>query len=208
MEDNTVWKPIPGYEGIYEASNKGEIRSFDKVITQKNGTDRTIKGRVMKQRKNNRGYHIITLNKDSVSKDYLVHRLIAFAFLPNPDNLPQVNHIDGNKSNNCIENLEWCDQTHNMLEAYRTGLRVATPPVFTEEDRKRMSEQRKGRPIKAQQKPVMQMDLDGNDIQAFDNAADACKQLGFKDKTGIYDCCTNRRGRQTYMGYKWRYIDK
>ena len=95
-----VWKPIKGYEGIYEVSSLGCVR---KAAT----------GLILHQ-SNNRGYRQVGLRKDGITKTVPVHRLVAKAFLPNPDMLPQINHRDENKANNCVENLEWCDGSYNM----------------------------------------------------------------------------------------------
>ena len=95
-----VWKPIKGYEGIYEVSSLGRVR---KLAT----------GVILHQR-NRGGYRQVALRKDGVGKSESVHRLVAKAFLPNPDMLPEINHRDEDKSNNCVENLEWCDHSYNM----------------------------------------------------------------------------------------------
>lgn len=107
-----VWKDIKGYEGRYQVSNTGRIRSVARVVTWKNGEVKTYKSRIMKTKA--RGNYVgISLYKDYKSKDYMVHRLVAEAFIPNPDNLPFVNHIDENKENNIASNLEWCTRQYN-----------------------------------------------------------------------------------------------
>ena len=95
-----VWKPVKGYEGIYEVSSLGRVR---KVAT----------GLILHQ-SNCGGYRIVGLRKDGIGKSARVHRLVAKAFLPNPDMLPEINHRDEDKANNCVENLEWCDHSYNM----------------------------------------------------------------------------------------------
>ena len=105
------WKDIEGYEGIYQISSHGRVRSF------KNG-----KIKIMKPRINDKGYNTACLRKDGKSKYKLVHRLVAEAFIPNNDGKPYVNHIDGNKLNNNINNLEWVTPSENTLHAISTGL--------------------------------------------------------------------------------------
>lgn len=95
-----VWKPIKGYEGLYEVSNLGRVRK--RVWKEVKGTDF------------NNGYRRVNLNKDGKQKSMLVHRLVAEAFIPNPEGYPIINHIDECPSNNHVDNLEWCDQKHNM----------------------------------------------------------------------------------------------
>ena len=99
---NEIWKPIKGYEGLYEVSNFGRIKSL------KFGKERILKGS-----KDKYGYLQVVLSKNNKSKTFKVHRLVSEAFIPNPDNLPQVNHKDENPSNNNVNNLEWCDKTYN-----------------------------------------------------------------------------------------------
>lgn len=90
-----IWKPINGYEGLYEISNTGRVNSL-------------ISGRILKTYPNNKGYLYVRLTKDGQHKAFSVHRLVANAFIPNTERMEQVNHIDGNKQNNYSENLEWC----------------------------------------------------------------------------------------------------
>jgi len=95
------WKPVKDYEGIYEVSSLGRVR---KVAT----------GLILHQSNYGGGYKQVSLKKDGIWKTVPVHRLVAKAFLPNPDMLPEINHRDENKANNCVENLEWCDHSYNM----------------------------------------------------------------------------------------------
>lgn len=113
-----VWKPIAGYEGLYEASNLGRIRSVDRrrVFSRKDGEVRTafIKGRVLIPGFDGRRCYLhVGLHKDGKYITKNVHRIIASTFLPNPLNLPEVNHKDENKTNNAVDNLEWCDHLYN-----------------------------------------------------------------------------------------------
>ena len=100
------WKDIKGYEGIYQISNKGRVKSLN--------YKRTGKEKILKLSSDTNGYKKITLFKNSKRKTYSIHKLVAEAFLPNPDNLPVVNHKDENKLNNNVENLEWCTQEYNV----------------------------------------------------------------------------------------------
>ena len=103
-----IWRPIEGYEGLYEVSNLGRVRSLDRFYY------RLHKGKVLSPTKDRYGYLTVTLNCNGKSKTIKIHRLVAQAFLPNPDNLPQVNHKDEVKSNNCVDNLEWCSAKYNV----------------------------------------------------------------------------------------------
>lgn len=106
MEEE-IWKDVSGYEGLYQISNKGRIKSF---INNKGICREKILKLVLKKT----GYLQITLHKNKQQKVFRVHKLVALAFLPNPNNLPFINHKDENKSNNCVDNLEWCDEKYNV----------------------------------------------------------------------------------------------
>lgn len=113
-----VRKPVFGYEGYYEVDQFGRVFSLDRVITVKDGDrvyEKPIAGKQMKQAMHDKGYKIVSLTKDGKTKMHFVHRLVAEAFIPNPDNLPQVNHKDEDKTNNFLENLEWCTNEYNLM---------------------------------------------------------------------------------------------
>jgi hypothetical protein len=114
--------PIDGYEDSYEVSDGGDVRSKDRYRTF--GRSRVLKRCVIKTLKEDRdGYFKVWLSKGSKKTPFFVHRLVATMFLPNPSGLPVVNHIDGNKQNNSITNLEWCTISDNTKHAFRIGLR-------------------------------------------------------------------------------------
>ena len=121
-----IWKDIQEYKGLYQVSNLGRVRSLDTIINCKGakGIDNHLrKGKILKQNIGTTGYYSINLSKNSKRKYVRVHRLVAEAFIPNPNNYYCINHIDGNKLNNKVENLEWCTYSYNNKEAYRLGLK-------------------------------------------------------------------------------------
>lgn len=109
-----IWKDVEGYEGLYQVSNKSRVRSFAKYDS----------GIIMKQTKEGCGYLQIQFKKDGKIKHYKVHRMVAKAFIPNPENKPFVNHINGIKTDNRIENLEWVTSSENLKHAHRIGLKI------------------------------------------------------------------------------------
>lgn len=123
-----IWKPVVGYEGLYEVSNLGRVKSLDRIVTvrRKDGTSfqRPHKGQMIRIQKCSNGYRHVPLCKDGRSLIARVHRVVAEAFIDNPEGLPEVNHIDEDKTNNRADNLEWC--THQYNNSY------GTKPLFGE----------------------------------------------------------------------------
>ena len=107
------WRPIEGYEGLYEVSNTGQVRSLDRYVVNSLGNRRFYKGKVLIQLKGKDDYLVINLYCNGKYHQMKIHRLVAQAFIPNPENLPQVNHKDEDKTNNNVTNLEWCDAKYN-----------------------------------------------------------------------------------------------
>lgn len=111
------WRDIIGYEGKYQVSNLGRVRSL-----QYHNTKGVKRIGLLKPAKDGCGYYRCALSKKNILTTYKVHRLVAAAFIPNPNNYPQINHKNGIKTDNRVENLEWCNNSWNQLHAYRTGL--------------------------------------------------------------------------------------
>lgn len=163
-----VWKEIEGYEGIYKVSNLGRVKSLERFINDKGGLHK-IKPKFLTLSKRKDGYVAVRLSKNGVYKSVKVHRLVASAFIPNPDNKPQIDHIDTNRENNCVENLRWVtpsencrnplslknySQSHighpNYLKHHSAEARAKISQanrnrVVSEETRKKLSEAFKGR---------------------------------------------------------------
>ena len=108
------FKPVQGYAGIYEISNLGRVKSLSRVIERNDGNTRVTEDRIILPFLTKCGYHQIVLCKDGVRKKHLIHRLVANAFIENPDKLPIINHKDENKLNNRVDNLEWCSAYYNL----------------------------------------------------------------------------------------------
>jgi hypothetical protein len=117
-----VWASVKGFEGQYEVSSIGNIRSVDRLVHHYKGGKRLYKGTAKNTRLNKDGYIRCNLKNDGKRYDYTVHRLVANAFIPNPNSKPQVNHINGVKTDNRIENLEWCTQSENNIHATKHRL--------------------------------------------------------------------------------------
>lgn len=127
MEPRSIfWKNIVGFEGFYQVSNIGSVRSLDRTVKYKDGIIVPYKGQPLSPRDNGKGYKYISLTKNNKPHRFYIHRLVATYFIPNPLNRKEINHIDGNKGNNCVENLEWCTRSENNKHAYAHNGRIST----------------------------------------------------------------------------------
>lgn len=127
---NEIWKDVKGYEGLYQVSNLGRVKSLDRIDRK----GRLRKGRILKPSSNGRGYLNVCLTVDNIPHTIKVHRLVAEAFISNPDNLPQVNHKDEIKTNNHADNLEWCTAEYNSNYGSRNVRMGVSHTKITEDD--------------------------------------------------------------------------
>lgn len=184
-----VWKDVVGYEGLYQISNLGRIISVARSYIDRTGIKYNKKSNFMNYGIANNGYYSVMIRRNGTAKLSLVHRLLAIAFIPNPNNYSCINHIDGNKLNNSISNLEWCTYSKNNTHAYTVGLKT---PCWT-------GIIGKNHP---QSKPIYQLDDNGIIINYFYCTKDAHRQLGFSYKA-ISNCL---RGKQKHAaGFVWKF---
>lgn len=173
MNNNTeVWKDIQGYEGLYQVSNLGRVKSLTKNV-------------IMKQHLGRNGYFQLNLFKDHKHHPCDVHKLVAKAFIPNPKHLSCINHLDETKTNNNVNNLEWCSKSYNNSynnRAIKIGIK-----------------QRNGNTAKK----VAQYTLDGKFIKEWPSTME-CQRHGFIS-TSVCACCNGRR--KTHKGYIWKYVE-
>lgn len=177
-----IWKDITDYEGYYQVSNFGRVRSLDRIGIQRHysGCDAVheYKSRMMTIQKW-QGRAFVSLTKDRKETKFQVGRLVAMEFIDNPKGYKIVNHLDANPMNNHVSNLEWCDQSRNIQWAYDNGTKI--PPHM---------------------RKVNQYDLDGNFIKTWDSMAEAGRACGAY--CNIYKVCTGKRNHAG--GYKWQYV--
>lgn len=187
-----IWKDIKGFEGYYQVSNYGNIKS----LTRFDGI-RERKGQEIKQSLKYNGYLQVGLRKNSKRKFFSVHRLVAIHFLDNPENKPQVNHIDCNKQNNNINNLEWATSKENLHHAKINGLRNNIPKGEKHPNFGKFAEKSKTA------KPVIRYDRKTGKTKLYE-AKILAKNDGF-DVTSISKCCHKKL--KTHKGYEW-YFEK
>lgn len=177
-----IWKPIIGYENLYEVSSKGRVKSIARVINRKNGRKQFVKEKLIAPANNGKGYYRVRLAKNGKNTAYALHRLVASSFIPNPKELPEINHKDEDKSNNIVENLEWCDRAYNMN--YGT---------------------RKSRAALANSTPIIQIDADGKLVKEWVSCVEAARQLDIHYQN--IDQCVRGNIKQI-KGYMFQKSDK
>lgn len=167
-----IWKSIKHYENLYMVSNRGDVKALNYNNT---GTEK-----LLKPYKTSTGYYKVTLSKDKTKKIIPVHRLVAEAFIPNPNSKQEINHIDGNKANNSETNLEWTTRSENTTHAIKSGLVT-----------------------RHAQRPIKQKDIESNVVlKTYKSMCEAERLLGIRHE-GISACVRGKKN--DYAGYKWSY---
>ena len=172
------WKDIKDYEGLYQVSNWGRVKSLN--------YRKTGKSKLMKLMKNKKGYLTVVFHKNGEYKRYLVHRLVAEHFIPNPDNLPFINHKDEDKKNNKVGNLEWCNNEYNSNYGTRNHR------ISSTNTNGKLS------------KTVLQFSKSGDLIREWVSMAE-CTRNGFQ-QSAVWLCCNGKKPQ--YKGYKWCYAEE
>lgn len=174
------WRDIPNYEGLYQVSNLGRVKSLDRIVAFKDGRMCKYKGRILSPGTVRGGYQAAHLSKNTSYETKAVHRLVAEAFIPNPKKLPEINHRDRDVTNNNVTNLEWCTRLYNANYDGAVERRV-----------------------KQMRRRIQQRTMDGSVIQEYASVKEA------SSKTGLSSCNISRaaRGMRSHVGgYKWKYI--
>jgi len=189
-----TWRDVKDYEGFYQVSNFGNIRSVRREVASPIRNNKTIhrKGKLISVKPRKTGYCNVCLYKYGFGKFFPVHRLVAIAFIDNTENKPFINHIDANPSNNKIDNLEWCTQSENIKHAFNLG-RKKPPSYFC------LRQFGKDNPTSVK---ILQLDKSGNLVREWDCINDVQRALGFS-RPNICKCAKNKI--KTAYGYIWRY---
>lgn len=190
-----IWKDIEGFEGLYQVSNKGNVKSLHWY-----GGNQV---RLLALIDDHKGYRKVTLANNGHQRMYLVHRLVAKAFIPNPNNYDFVNHRDENKSNNCVENLEWCTKSYNAT--YYLNFDPNRKQEYADRLKKNPSPMTQRTP-RTHLYRVNQYDKDGNYIATYDNPTDASIKTGIRHNYIVEavnrNLRTNSEKKQRRKGYR------
>ena len=180
MSETEVWKDVVGYEGLYEVSNHGNVRSLDRtvMVNAHERLYRKLKGNILKPTKTI-GYCKVTLSKNGKQKYFNVHRLVALSFIPNPSNFPIVNHKDETRDNNNVDNLEWCTHQYNL--AYGSSSKKIAKKLG---------------------KKVRGTHLVTGEVIEFPSMMEAGRN-GFTSSS-VSNCCNGHI--ESYKKYKWKFI--
>lgn len=173
-----IWKDIKNYENLYQVSNLGRVKSLKRYVNHSGNSKRIVNEKILKPVIDDTKYFVVSLWKNNNHTRPHIHRLVAETFIPNLENKPHINHIDGNKLNNSVNNLEWCTPKENIIHAYKIGLNKNN-------------------------RIINQYDLNGNFIKTWNNIKEA--QIFYKT-THIGECCRGTRNQT--KNYIWEYADK
>jgi hypothetical protein len=182
--EGEIWCEIKDFEGLYQVSNMGRVKSLKREVLGKMNSTRIIFEKLLSDRDNGKGYRVLELYKDSKRYFKKVHRLVAEAFIPNPENKPEVNHIDTDKTNNCVTNLEWVTGKENSKHIYDAGKK----------------------PMPNLNKKVYQLDEYGNIIATYDSAKEAAIAVGGSKSEQV--ACVARGDKKSFKGTYWKYATK
>lgn len=211
-----IWKDIEGYEEMYQVSNLGRVKGLERTIIRKDGKPLTIEEQILKPSLDSRGYYFVSLTKNKQPKNYRIHRLIAEAFIPNPDNKPEIDHINTVPTDNRIENLRWVTHKENMNNQTTISKMSNSQQGkhLTQETKEKISKSLKDNPSKPwlgkfgnehpNSKPILQFTKDGDFMRKWECFSEIERNLGINHSNilKVIKGIRNHTG-----GYKWGYAE-
>ena len=192
METEEIWRNIKDYEGYYQVSNLGNVRSVDRYIEHNNGQIHFRKSQLLKSQIGKYGYCYVVLSKNNHQKTKTNHRLVAETFIPNPKNKPEVNHKSRIKLENFVNNLEWVTSKENVQHSFNVGTRKVAKYWLGKHGNNHIKS-----------KTVLQYDLSGNYLNDFGSTHEAKRLTGI-NQGHISEVC--RGERKTAGGFTWEYV--
>ncbi len=221
---NEIWKDIKGYESVYQVNNYGQVRSLDRY----DSLGRFKPGVILSESDNGNGYKKVQLYKNGSHKIFYIHRLVAEAFIANPDNLPQVNHKDEDKSNNCVDNLEWCTNEYNsnygnhnlklseahknkvLSEEHKQNIGKATKERWQDEEyRKKVIANRIGSKHSEETKNKMSEKAKKNKVRCIETGEvfDSMKAAGERYNKSSSNLSKAIKKNSIFAGYHWELVE-
>jgi len=192
------WKDIPKYEGLYQVSNLGRVRSIDRVVRTKSGKSKNLKGIILSPQYYKNGYRFVTLSKDGNTKGFSIHRMVALSFIPNPENKPEVNHINENKNDNRASNLEWMSVRENR----NYGTRIERGVAHRDQSGENNGMYGRKGSLNPNSRAILQFDLSGVFIREYESISIATEMTS-SNPSSISKVA---RGRIKYTNsFIWRY---
>lgn len=188
MEEIEVWKDIEDYEGLYQISNIGRVKSIRREIVRTNNSNYFLDGKILSPSYGGNKYPSVNLWRNKTYKTFTIHRLIAIHFIPNPDNLKHINHKNGKKYDFNIDNLEWCTHKENMIHASRNGL-IKFHMIGKSGSKHHNS------------KPIIKLDNAGEFVQEFSSIMEAERTTGIGHSQLSRSCKKNK----PFKGFIWKY---
>lgn len=185
-----IWKDLLGYQGLYQVSNMGDVKSLSKIIKTKGNGLRNTKERILKPGITKYGYKQVTLSKNGITKSYTIHRLVAYNFCDNLHDKPIINHKDGIKINNIYTNLEWCTYSENLQHAYDNCLYIPSRNRLGFSGKKHKDSM-----------PVIQFTLNNEYISEYESIG-LTRQAGFTPQH-VHSCCIGKL--KTHAKFKWKF---
>lgn len=186
--DFEEWRPVVGYVGLYEVSSCGRVRRLETVIKHNKGGLRKWNGRMLKLVLRNKWYYFVSLCKDGIRRDLAVHKIVAEAFIPNPNNYQYIDHIDTDRTNNNVSNLRWCTNKMNQNN----------PITLVNKSKAQINNPNRS-------KKINQYTLDGILVKTWPSLMEIERELKVS-RAGIAKCCNHKKNYKTAYGYKWEYV--
>lgn len=203
MEIVELWKPLVGFEGYYEISTLGRVKSIKRIVYNSKGKQRTVHEKIIKPLINRHGYSSVSLYKNGVKTNVKIHRMVALTFIPNIENKPFIDHINTIRHDNRLENLKWATRIENAHNPITQSKMIGRNHASGET----IILARNNKKSYGAERAVLQISINGDIINEFKSIREAGRE--FNNSSGaISSCCRKKKNYKTVHGYIWRYKDE